>query len=165
MDISKWPLSEIMQLPDHCFGKRWLVITNRRVLPAAVDEWISDTPLPNRFVLWSITIWGVQALNVNYWFKIALGDQDPTTSAIFATFTPLFDGDLENDIQAGAIFNQYGSTLYLTMRRPIEAMGKRFAVQFNNVDATLSKCVAIAFEVSAIPDEVPDWIFGLPAAK
>ncbi|GAJ03313.1 unnamed protein product, partial [marine sediment metagenome] len=56
MDVSKWSIDRIMQLPDWCFGKRWWVGTY--IGPAAdeVNYFLIPESVPDVFVLWDVLI-------------------------------------------------------------------------------------------------------------
>ncbi|GAH72945.1 unnamed protein product, partial [marine sediment metagenome] len=60
MDVRNWPADRIMQLPDHCFGRRWLVsvIGARSEIGPAFD--ISEAGLPEWTVIWNLTLWYIQ---------------------------------------------------------------------------------------------------------
>ncbi len=54
MDIRNWPLSQIMQLPDAAFGRRWPVGLAYAFAGAGAEFDISEAALPERFVIWEV---------------------------------------------------------------------------------------------------------------
>lgn len=158
MDIRNWGLGQIMQLPDSCFGRRWLVITSRDIGTDATDEWLVNQPLPDRLVLWHISVGGLIPVAVRSWFKFALGDHEPANDAEFDAFQRLFPGDLDNTIEEGAILLGNIKPGELRCRMPLDVAGRRFAVQVNNKHESAIMHLRIAFTISSIPTEAPDWL-------
>jgi len=161
MDVRNWPLDKIMQLPDHCFGRRWPLITTNLVVPETTVQWLLSQALPDRCVLWGIHWWaGENGLYTN-WLKFALGDHAPANDAAFDGFERLFPGDLDNTFEEGAILWTIHSSLGFDCRLPILAMGRRFAVQIANAHTTAGNTITIVFLVSSIPTEVPDCLLSV----
>ena len=56
MDVTKWPIDQIMQLPDHCFGRRWWVGTQCYADDGKVGYGFAEEPFPDQFVLWAVMV-------------------------------------------------------------------------------------------------------------
>ena len=158
MDISQWPLDKIMQLPDNFFGRRWPIITSRTIGPGSTDQWIIDTPLPERLILWNIFMNGTLIGLGDTWAKFALGDHDPLADVEFDAFERLFPGDYDYSVQEGAFYLGYRTVSTLFLRKPVEVAGRRFAVQAQNGDGANGNQYTFAFVVSSIPKEIPDCL-------
>ena len=137
------------------------MITCREIGRRVTDEWIVKQPLPERTVLWHISIGGLIPLKPESWFKLALGDNEPTTAAEFNAFERIFPGDLDNNIEPGAIWVGENMLGELRCRMPLKTAGRRFAVQAVNQHATLKMYIRIAFTISSIPTEVPDCLLSV----
>lgn len=161
MDVRNWPLGQIMQLPDYCFGRRWPVITSRRILPDATDQWLITVGLPDAFVLWAVRLWFYPPAIGTAWFKFALGDHEPADVAAFDAFEPLFPGDFENVIVPAAMYIPHYQPAGFECRMPVQVQGRRFAVQVFNGHATNILTFTAVFEVSSIPTEVPDCLLSV----
>lgn len=158
MDIRNWPLDRIMQLPDHCFGRRWPVIFTKQAAIQATSYFISELALPDTAVLWEIhstIIIGGEATTSTYLpHNLKLGDQLPTADAQVAALDDLLPGLDERDAVGGILRDD----IHLTrLRLPIAAQGRRVVLRLVNTEE-----VAIVFQLglifSSIPAEVPDWL-------
>jgi len=158
MDIRKWPIDKIMQLPDWCFGSRWQIISSRDVAADTTDEWLAKPSLPEYIVLWRIAVTGYVNGGVRNIVKFAIGDHEPASDAEFDEFERIFKGDLENAVAEGGIMLHNYVALDLRMRMPIHSMGRNFAVQFTNGHETGWSNPVFSFEISSFPTEVPDWL-------
>ena len=158
MDIRHWGLNRIMQLPDHCFGRRFLVSSNMNVL-AAQRVWdISEVALPDVCVIWELVIMVAGTFGTFLWVQIALGDQLPAAVATFDALDPLFMGLGEQGAEPRTIRVEADNVLHLDrLRMPVAAQGRRLVVEMTTDDGiTASGMVAIV--VSGVPKEVPDWL-------
>jgi len=158
MNISNWPIGKIMQLPDEVFGRRWPVITSRSIAAASTDEWMVKTRIPNRLVIWEMLMnaW-VDYEDLN-WMKFAFGSHEPANDAEFDAFERIFEGDLDNATEEGAIYMPKMQMVRMQMRMPEEPSGNRFCIQASNVSASNAMQILVTFVISSIPTEVPDWI-------
>ena len=158
MDIRDWPLSQIMQLPDNCFGRRWAIIFTQACEGITIYRWISETALPNRCVLWELWINGESIItagpDLDFPIFLKLGDQEPTTDAIVTGMAELLpDSDEQTDNN-----RVYRPNLHLVnLRLPIDAQGRRVVVRVNCLeDRAMQLVIALVF--SSIPTEVPDCL-------
>lgn len=158
-NISDWPIESIMQLPRRAFGQRWLVITNLEVSTETIGFVMAKAKLPDRIVLWSITVQGTfQAAFTNY-IKFALGEKAPADEAEFDLYERIFKGDLENQTDEGGIYLPEEANMRWTMKKMIETQGRQLVVEFNNRHTTLSAIINVAFEISSVPRSLPEWLF------
>jgi len=158
MDVRDWGMAKLMQLPDWCFGERWPIITCNTVAVGQTEQWIVEKPVPDRIVLWSVRVFGSQGDIATSWIKFALGDHEPANDAEFDAFERLFKGDFDRSIQEGAFPVVKYADISMTMRKPLEMNGRRFAIQMSNNHGSVSSFLAYVFEVSSVPSEVPDWL-------
>jgi len=158
MNISNWPTGRIMQLPDEVFGRRWPVITSRSIAIGLTDEWMCKTRIPNKMVIWEMIInaW-VDYEDLN-WMKFAFGNHEPANDAEFDAFERIFEGDLDNATEEGAIYMPKMQTVRMQMRMPEEPNGNRFCFQASNTSTTNTMQIAVGIVISSMPTEVPDWI-------
>ncbi len=158
MDISKWGLSQIMQLPDHLFGRRWPLIYSSTFPALVTSERLVNDPLPERIVLWEIR-WYCEFLgNVVNYVKFALGDHVPANDAEFNAFERIFPGDLGNLVNEGAIEIDSENEFILPMRKPLVTSGRRFAIQAWSAWGLVPVKMTFTFLISSIPREIPDCL-------
>lgn len=158
MDIRNWPFDQIMQLPDHCFGRKFPIILGIRSTDVLNHYLISEIGLPEACVLWEIwfnSIGGDGAFlgNVPGTISLALGDRLPATDAEFNALETLFPE--VDEILTGA--RTIRAPLSLKLRKPYRVSGRRvvarwLALQEDRIDMVLG----LVF--SSIPKEVPDWL-------
>ena len=158
MNIRDWPMNRIMQLPECCFGRRWLI----SVLPSATAPatgWdISEIPFPDKCVIWGFWAWfdryGPQ---VDY-IRLALGDQLPTTTAMMDALEPLFPGFGLQGAGPRAIPLTTYAIIHLTrLKMPVWAQGRRLVGEVQTT-GTGEGAAQIVVVVSSIPTEVPDCL-------
>lgn len=158
MDISKWPIDKVMQLPDWCFGRRW-VVSAARIASGAVTNWdMSELTFPNRGVIWQVDMHPVLCGYFTCYYRLALGFQLPTTTGQMDLLSPLLNGlgDQGNEprkIRAYSNCGQYN----LQMRNPVDFQGKRLILEVTSV-ADKQILVNVGVVVSTIPKEIPDWL-------
>lgn len=158
MNISQWPLSRIMQLPDCCFGRRWPVIFSGYETAGASSYLISRTGLPDMCVLWEVWTSAIFVWSDNLGFPVGrttyglrLGDQLPVGLAQWREFEPLFPESEEADYILRPHF------VLRNIRKPFHAQGRRVVLHLNRNDIEQTSWnVGLIF--SSIPTEVPDWL-------
>lgn len=161
MDIRDWPLDRIMQLPDHCFGRRWPIITSRVIAGTAVDEWLVEAPLPDKCILWSTLVQFISEAFTDNYFKLALGDHEPANDAEFDAFERVVSGDYENATDEGAVYVIVNILMGFSCRLPLFPQGRRFAIQASNAHPVTPGYFTAIFIVSSIPTEVPDCLLSV----
>ncbi len=159
MNISDWPLSRIMQLPDFCFGRRWLMSLTAVATTGAPAWDITELGLPELCVVWEFQLFIPRAGVLGHRWRLALGDVLPTSAAMFDVLEPLFPGFGIQGAEPRGIYQPYYTEFALrTLRYPIRAAGRRVIVELDPAGVGDSE-VVISLVVSSIPKEVPGWLF------
>ncbi|MBA7690011.1 hypothetical protein ES703_98530 [subsurface metagenome] len=159
MNVSKWPINKIMQLPDCCFGKRWWIGEYIGTTAAELVYFTIKDRLPDWFVLWSMFVQGTDwtaATGINLAVKLA-------------------DRGVDDDSfwNADRLFHQIGSEnltyefhltvkgmFYLPYIRSVhESKNNRICGAFKLRVETAPCENQIALLISSVPKEVPDWMF------
>lgn len=158
MDIRNWPLGSIMQLPDCCFGRRFLVSVTPTT-PSGGTGWdISEIALPERFVIWEFFSWWSSVELVFFSWRLALGDMLPSTTAEMDDLQPLFPGlGLQGAEPRTLIPPPSLFFMRWQLRVPVQAAGRRLIMELSAV-ATKTGIVTAGIIVSSLPTEVPDWL-------
>lgn len=151
-------MDRIMQLPDCCFGRRFIVSCTI-FCPAGSRRWtISEIAFPERAVIWEARCW---AGFTNYYissFRVALGDAVPTSVEEMDQLEALFQGFGRTGIGSRLMYPYVTSgPVFTNLRLPIETAGRRMvleakAITDNDVD------FIFVVVVSSIPKEIPDWL-------
>ena len=158
LDISGWSLDKIMQLPDHAFGRRYLIITRQELAAGATVRWLVKDPLPDRFILWSIRMGGFNESDEDLGFRFAFGSEDPADVAAFDRLREVFPGDFDDPGEKSLITMARGVHRDMRMRIPFNSNGERFVVSGVNGGGTLVARPTIEFEISSIPRGVGEWL-------
>lgn len=159
MNIEKWDIDRVMQLPDWCFGTRYPVGVAVRS-PVTNPGWdISEISLPEMAVLWEVVFWSPKGYTEIDSIRIGLGMKLPTSTAQMDLTTELLKG-------CGRFATQKRS--YLTfgaevvnvnrIRLPI-ATGNRKLILELTPNSSKSNEVQVITIWSSFPKEVPDWLF------
>jgi hypothetical protein len=157
MNISSWSDSQIMMLPDHMFGRRWVINITKTISAAGTTFGIAEAALPERTVLWELILiggsWGAGRCDVS----IALGDKLPGAGAEFGEMEPLYSTLEYLTGTQNWFLKGYAETLHLNrLRTLIPSRGRRFVAYFWN-QSTSELTMTIYFVVSSVPTEIPEW--------
>lgn len=158
MDIRNWPIDKIMQLPDHCFGRRWPIgLLGSPYLDNPVFD-ISEASLPDTTVIWKLSMWTSSLTAKPLFVEIRLGDHLPTTDAEFWAMEPVFSGVRDaNNLPSSFEFNRNMLIFTGDMKMAVKAQGRRLVVRFV-ADDPLAINIFVNIVVSSVPTEVPDWL-------
>ena len=159
MNIQNWGIGQIMQLPDHLFGRRFLVSCSLDMLVASRDYDISEVALPELCVIWELHILATGTFNEFCRLRIALGDQLPAAVAVFNALDPLFMGlGLQGPEPRYTRVDIQRSKRLSRLRMPVAANGRRLVIE-GETDEAVSCGVQVELVVSGVPKEVPDWLY------
>jgi hypothetical protein len=158
MNIKDWPLDQVMQLPDHVFGRRFPLVFKGQVGSGAAEFAMSGLSLPDRAVLWEVDILGsttsAQGARSVYGAGFAFATKLPTSTAEFAALPQFLPG---SDILASGVPVFFLPTHMHNIRFPVAAMGQNVAVMAQNI-GTLTINWIVTTIWSGIPNEVPDCV-------
>lgn len=159
MDIRNWPIDRIMQLPDFCFGRRYMIVCSINQ-ESGVQSWdISEIAFPEKAVIWEMTIEILGAFAFDDSFRIAIGHQLPTTTAQMSALDPLIPGmGIQGVEPRYQILQLYAGTSMRKLRMPIETGGRRMILEITPIG---QKAMTVKIIVSSIPTEVPDWLISV----
>lgn len=158
MDISSWGLGEIMQLPDHVFGERFVISTTVNMVQLASAWDISEVAFPENAVIWEFGLIVSQVAGQRTWCRVALGDQLPTTPFIMTALDPLIMGLGEQGADPRAIFFTNNSGYHVVnIRKALRSAGRRLVLEVRGVHEKIYEVTCFVV-VSAIPRSVPDWL-------
>jgi len=161
MDVRRWGLGQIMQLPDHCFGERFVVGVHGEGLNEVPAYDICELGLPDVFVLWVIKPFSVGVPGASFYVTLALGDQVPPNAAAFdrcELLFPAIESRLGNRGEILLPTNVGGHQIFC--RRAIRAQGRRIVARFTHY-GTASGYMTTLLTVSGIPTEVPDCLLSV----
>lgn len=158
MNIRDWPMDGIMQLPDHCFGRRWPIACEISTITDPTYD-ISEIALPERCVVWSVALdWWNASIDTDAYIRLALGDQLPLNVGMMNILEALIRGVGVQSGEPRYIGLEVGSlNLLWPMRMGLAAAGRRLVMSARPVGGNwlTVRCV---LEVSSMPTEVPDWL-------
>ena len=162
MDVSKWPLGKIMQLPDHFFGRRYVVGLFVPVVAMGTKYDISEMALPEYCVIWELVFFSYgTAGDLLYGWSFVLGDQLPTTDAEFDANELLFK-DLGGYLagRKSILCNSNRGLALRNLRILIHSAGRRIIGRYAGAEE--GGDFQVAFTISSIPKEVPDCLISGP---
>lgn len=159
MDISKWPLDKVMQLPDFVFGTKFTVSCEVQANGVTPAFDISEIALPEYFILWQLV---TECMFTDYYMsyiRIGLGEQLATTEAMFMNNEPLLHGYGEQGASPRKILIAVqSSTVQINLRKPVHAKGKKLTMMGQVIVDKAARARA-TIVISTVPKEVPDWVF------
>jgi hypothetical protein len=161
MNIQDWGIGRIMQLPDCCFGRRFVISFSGYNLQNSAVGVISEISLPDRCVLWTMATWTRYQMgiigNSIITFNFVLTDQIPAAVAAWQLAEPLLSG--QDEVHLGQRVVRGNITLD-NLRMVIPAQGRRVALRvYENADIKCEWAARLVF--SSIPTEVPDWLLSV----
>ena len=157
MDVSKWPLNKIIQLPDWCFGQRWWVGVNIGTALAEAVPFIIDESLPDVFVLWDVIVLSAQATGQTRTdLTVRLCSQIPTTENVL-TFRRLLKG-LSRNLEYYELQLPADVAVHIgPMRNIVESRNDKIGGIFKRIGATDTQQAQVGFLISAIPRKIIDF--------
>jgi len=158
MDISKLSIDEVMQMPDHLFGRRFVVsCTCTATAPGRVYD-ISETALPDRAVMWEFAIHHHIWSPYGTYIRLSLGDHLPANFREFDALEPLFPNFGEWITPGRYILgSSYCEHHHNRLRTPITAQGRRLVME-TTLGITGEARMTASLVVSAIPKTIPNWL-------
>lgn len=157
MDISRWSEAEIMQLPDHLFGKRWMIGCAEIIQDGLVHFAITMAPLPEWTVFWRYRLHDSSAELALIHTSLRLGDHLPATDAEFYELELLFP---QGNRLAQSDFVHYAQKdegFDMTMRDLKKTSGRRIIMRNLRVAGAALHVIMANFEISSVPRSLPEW--------
>lgn len=161
MDISRWPLDRIMQLPDWCFGRRWWIGEYLGSTVGTVDYRLGEENLPDYFVVWGLLISCrspacLEAMRLT----MRLGTILPTAPGDVNEMDRIFKGISIPSITY-EFYPDSNKVTWINAGRIVhESKGRKLVVMANG-DQVIQYEMTAGLLISAVPREVPDWLSGM----
>lgn len=159
MDIRNWPIDQIMQLPDFCFGRRWAVGLGFTLAGAGAVYDISKLDLPDRIVIWGVAVVSEGSPTATNHLGLALGDIVSTSDAEFNALEQLFRGIQAADNETGQFESvTVNADALPRIREPVITNGRKLIGRVIRHTGASVGCT-VNLIISSIPTEVPDCLF------
>ena len=157
MNISTWSDSEVMQLPDHLFGRRWSIPFSLNVAGGATSYQISPEGLGNRFVLWHIYADATVPVGMVYLtLRFAMGDQLPANAAAFNVLELIEPVRVPGPGAGAGWIMGNDMHVWIPLRNIYASAGRRLVVEITTQGGGFTPGMLI-FVVSGVPMEIPEW--------
>lgn len=156
-DISNWGWGQIMELPDHLFGRRYSVGCEGNMVFTNTVYDISETGLPEKCVIWELQTILSSATGGHGFVSLALGDQLPANDAEFDSLEQLFPdlGVLAGRRRDFSLSN-YARFELRMLRLNKDSQGRRLVMRYSRAVTGVSQLNAV-ITVSSIPRSLPEW--------
>lgn len=157
IDISNWPIQDVMMLPDYCFGRRWLVgLTFTLTGPGAVYV-LSPAKMPDKFVIWNMTINLRWATSSSILATFGMGEQSPGSALEFDNLPKIFpECETQAGLKGGFEINYLVQTDFPRLKMPVIGSGRYIIGKFVRSVGS-SQGGQVCFTVSMLPKAVPEW--------
>lgn len=158
MNISQWSKSEILQLPDHAFGQKFMISTYIGLSGMAPTTTKTEYSLPERSIVWSAFCYGTQANAYAYKLGMRLCPNAMNPTGNWAQLDRLFRTSV-TPLQSYDFWFPSPANWQLTgLRYYVESQGQQLALLMGSYSGSGTGEVHCGIIVSAVPSEVPDWI-------
>ncbi len=159
MDLRNWPFESIMQLPDHCFGRREMLQLAVDLSGAGSVYAINLAGLPDKMVIWEVNVAARAVVASTIHVGLALGEQLPVSDAEYNALELVFPNVISSDDDRGEFEVCVNSAFSITkVRFPVLAQGRRLIAKFTRHQGNATEGV-ITVVYSSIPNEVPQCRF------
>lgn len=159
MNIEKWDIEKIMQLPDWCFGKRWPLMISGSLASGITEFKESGQTLPDKWVLWELEmmIWPSADVYTGRLFhaNIAMGEHVAASELEFEKFESIIPGAAYVSAGRKTLLGPYRGTM---LKQNFIGNGRKICTRIRNV-AGITTIYSINLVISSLPREVPDWMF------
>ncbi len=162
MDIRNWPIDRIMQLPDCCLSRRFLVSVSLDTKGGETLYDISELGLPDKTIVHEFVLIASGTVGGRVDVRLALADQLPTVTQEMDGLEPLFHGlGLQGAEPRRFVVGWTAMFRLSRLKMYVPAQGRRLVMEMiAEQEVIMSVCAAVT--VSAIPTEVPDWLISGP---
>jgi len=147
-----------MQLPDHLFGRRFLISCSSSKTGAPGFTWdVSEIAFPEVCVIWELMINVTGPVEELVILNLALINGAANAISI-AAGEPLFNGlGVQGAGPREIIFAPNSGLALRNLRLPVRTAGRRMGIQMERKGAGPST-VIVGVVVSAIPKDIPDCL-------
>lgn len=156
-DISNWGWGQILELPDHLFGRRSVVAAN--IGTEGVGEYfdISECGLPEKFVIWDMCASLATTSSSPGEFRLALGDHLPANAAEFIAMETLLPdvGILQNGVRLMAVTLRQGFDIR-NLKIGVDSSGRRLVSNFVTPTTAVNHFF-VRLVISSVPRSIPEW--------
>lgn len=158
MDLSKWSMDEIMQLPDHCFGRRWWIGGEIQTDADATTYFVFEENLPDNLVVWEVLISAAPVSAGTTWgLTLRLCNVAPTAVTILG-MRRLLPGMGNVEGVYDVVATRQGSFEMVPMRCLVESAGDKIGGALTLVLETLDMISTVGVLISSVPRSVPDCL-------
>lgn len=158
MNINQWPLGQIMQLPDHVFGQKWIVACELSQQTGSETWDISEIAFPEVAVFWQIGLYTYNKSTTPIDFTVALGDQLPMSLAMINSLEPLVPGLGLQGAEPRDIMNPHeAGQCVMDCKYVRQTAGRRLVLGMDTITLQYAT-VRVWVVCSSIPKEVPDCL-------
>lgn len=162
MDISKWTIEKILQLPDHMFGYRWWVSVPETAVTAATRYYMSPLKLPDHTIIWRLHIYvDYHGAGFNIWFSLALGVTVPTNDAEFGALPLLMPSYAPRRIYHVFKSNPFYKVELLGLRNYVHSKGRNLIIRVES-SSSQNHDFHVGLLISALPTSIPDELLHPP---
>lgn len=158
MRIDNWGMGQVLELPDHLLGRRYLVSCS--VLGGDNDAaWdISEIAFPEMCVIWEVRLYSVLTGADIDSIRVAIGDQLPTSTAMVDALEPLLPGFGAQGPDPRVISLSLNGHCDLTrLRFGLRTAGRRLVLEVTGASGKTPR-VQCGVVVSSVPKEIPEWM-------
>jgi len=158
MDISSWPLSKVMQLPDFVFGAQQCISQYIGTAAAVESYFRMGQELPPWFVVWSILV-EAEKHTAATWVNMSLRLGDAETAP--ANWKEL-DRLIRDKGSVGQTYDWHLPAVGLKhitgLRELVDGKGRHITglIKMANETGTVESMVSVF--ITPIPREAPDWL-------
>jgi len=161
MDIRNWSLGQIVQLPEHVFGRKYCVSVELTVGGGITEYAMSEMAFPERMILWQVAIyWGLWSAAGSY-LRLGMRDQIPTSPAEMSSAEEILPGVGESMLGPNMLHAyQYTGQEIIDLKAPMIPPARHLVAQVTSSGGATSNVRAICV-VSGIPNEVPECVLSV----
>lgn len=158
MNIQRWTVDQLMQLPACCFGRRWWVGCYCTEAGGDIAYFTAEEKMPEQFVIWGSMISVSSPAPVNpVQLTFRLGDRVPVTAAEALAMDRLYKG-ISSPAQLYEFYHsQWDMTWMACERIFVQSVARRLIVVTIG-DGVNAYHLTAAVLISSVPKEVPDWL-------
>ena len=156
-DISNWGWGQVLELPDHLFGRRFVTGCSMVLGAAGTVYGISEMGLPERCVIWEM-LSTVSASTLQYVnMSLALGDHLPANDAEFDRLEQLFpDMGYRMGVRRDYYLGTAAQHALRGLKVGVDTSGGRLVARFNKAVGGMA-IGEVELVVSSVPRSLPEW--------
>lgn len=158
MDISDWTDEQIMQLPDHVLGEKYVVGKMEDINPGISKFFVTPFSLPAKIIIWQLTIYLMTDIGKNAIIGLRLSNTAAVNTTEFYAQDPIFPDIYDKaERQSQYRLTVITSSPAFDLKYLLSTGSRKVSCFFSNYN-TVEIYMGFSMVISEVPTRVHGWL-------